>query len=391
MKTIKLTVLLLASLTFYSAKAQVTDSTRLNRPVQVSFFYPLGTNGLNSPQYTNNFSFNVLYGVNGGVNGLEIGGMVNTNLGAVNGIQIGGLANVNSKHADGMMVAGITNVVKDSSNSIAIAGISNIIGKSANGIQIAGISNTVNGNYYGIQMAGITNINNGNLFGIQTSGISNTNNGNLIGAQIAGISNLNLGDLSGIQIGLLNKAKKVNGLQLGLFNFAEEFERGVPFGLISVVKKGFHALDLSISESIYANATLKIGVDNLYTIYKAGYTSNSDHKYYSYGLGVGSMLNLSKRFKIALDVTGNHIIRQPFKPEFDFLAKSDLTLRFNLNRYVAFFAGPSFNVYLSEHQIADASSQALNVPYTLYAEDWWYYEGSTSIWVGASGGLSIMF
>ena len=397
MKTIKLSAVILSCLTLFSAQSQTdstattVDSTKLNQPVQVSFFYPLGTNGIQSPQYSNHFSFNVLYGVNGGLNGLEIGGLVNTELGAVNGIQIAGLANINSKHADGMMISGITNIVKDSSNSVAIAGISNIVGKSANGAQIAGISNSVNGNFNGIQVGGIANVNNGSLFGIQIAGISNTNNGNFIGSQISGISNLNLGDLTGIQISLLNKAKKVNGLQLGLFNFAEEFERGVPFGLISIVKNGFHALDLSTTETVYANASLKIGVDNLYTIYKAGFTSNNDHKYYTYGLGVGSMLNLTERFKIALDLTANHIVSQPFKPEIDLLAKSDLTLRYHFNKHIGVFAGPSFNVYLSEHEIADAASQTLNVPYTLYAEDWWYYKGSTSIWVGLNGGLSVMF
>jgi len=390
MKTIKIKLIILSCLTIFSASAQ-NDTTVASRPAQVSFFYPLGTNGIDSPQYVNNLSFNILYGVNGGLNGFELGGLVNTELGAVNGIQIAGLANINAKQADGIMISGITNIVKDSSQSVAIAGISNIVGGSANGAQIAGISNTVNGNFNGIQAAGIANVNNGSLIGLQVAGISNTNNGHFIGAQVSGISNLNTGNLTGLQIGLLNKAQKVNGLQLGLFNYAEEFERGVPFGLINIVKNGFHAFDLSVSEAIFANVSLKSGVNNLYTIYKAGYSTNGDDQYYTYGLGIGSMLNLTDKFKIALDLSANHIVDQPFNPQIDMLNKADLTLRFNFNEHIGVFAGPSLNVYLSEYQLADADMQTINVPYTLYAEDWWFYEGSTSIWVGVNGGLSIMF
>ena len=391
MKTIKISIILLSCLTIFSGQAQSTDSTQKSRPAQVSFFYPLGTNGLNSHEYSNNFSFNVLYGVNGGLNGFEMGGLVNTELGAVNGIQIAGLANLNSKHADGMMLSGITNIVKDSSQSVAVAGIANVIGGSANGAQIAGIANTVNGNFNGLQSAGIANVNNGNLVGLQIAGISNTNNGDFIGAQISGISNLNIGNLTGLQVGLLNKAKKVNGLQLGLFNYADEFERGVPFGLINIVKNGYHAFDLSTNEAIFANVSLKSGVDALYMIYKVGYSTNGPDPYYSYGLGIGSMLALNERFKISLDVSANQLIKQPFEAQFDMLNRADLNLRYNFNEHIGVFAGPSFNVYLSEHTLADSDMQTLKVPYTLYEEDWWFYEGSTSIWVGANGGLSIMF
>ena len=51
---------------------------------QFTFAYPLGTNGKEAISESNKFSFNLLYGVNGGLNGLEIGGLANYNHGEVN-------------------------------------------------------------------------------------------------------------------------------------------------------------------------------------------------------------------------------------------------------------------------------------------------------------------
>lgn len=390
MKSLKYIALTL-SLSSFLANAQETDSTK-TRPVQVSFFYPLGTNGLDSPTYENHFSFNILSGLNGGVNGAEIGGISNTNTGDVNGLQIAGIANVNMKTANGVIISGITNVVKDSSQAICIAGVSNVVGGSSlnTGLQAAGISNLNNSSFVGGQIGGITNINNGDLQGVQVAGISNVNNGKSIGIQVAGISNITNGDLTGGQIGLINKSKNVKGFQLGLINVANDFEYGAPLGLISFVKNGYHAFDVSTSDAIYTNLNFKMGVDKLYTIYKIGYTEGYGDNYFSYGLGLGSKINLTKRFDLAIDGSTNHIVKNGYTPNLDILWRLDASLRFNLNDYFSLFAGPSFNIYVSQYDL-NSESVALKVPYTLYSENWWNNNGSTSIWIGGNAGVSIKF
>jgi len=110
MKTLKCLILTLCLSTFITI-GQTNDSLK-TRPVQVTFIYPMGTNGLESSTYANEFSFNILAGVNGGVNGAEIGGVSNTNTGHVNGLQIAGIANVDLKSANGLIISGIANVIK---------------------------------------------------------------------------------------------------------------------------------------------------------------------------------------------------------------------------------------------------------------------------------------
>lgn len=373
----------------WQASAQKTDST-MSRPGQVSFFYPLGTNGIDSPKYSNNVSWNVLYGINGGVHGVEFGGLVNANLGNVTGAQFAGIANINTKQTNGIICAGIANVVKDSSNSVSFAGITNLYGKSAVGLHFAGIANTVNGSLIGAQFGGIVNTTNGNVVGAQFAGISNTVNGNFTGLQTAGISNIVTGDVTGAQMGLINHGKKIKGFQLGLINVADEFEKGVPFGLISFVKNGYHAIEISGGDAIYANLNFKMGVEKLYTIYKVGYAANGSNNYLTYGLGFGSMLDITEKVKISLDLSANHVLQQSFTPRLNILSRADMAFRYQLNDHIDFFAGPSFNVYVSEFNL-DSENTALNVPYTLYEENWWNNQGSTSIWVGGNAGVSLRF
>lgn len=385
--------------------SQSADSLK-TRPGQVSFFYPLGTNGIESPSYTNNVSFNVFYGYNGGFNGIEIGGLANVNKGDVNGFQLAGIANVNGKSANAIMFGGIANIVKDSSNAMCFAGIANLIGGNANGMQFAGISNTVNGDVNGGQFAGILNTVNGNTIGIQSSGISNINTGNMVGVQAAGISNVNGGDLIGMQVsgitnvlggditggqlGLMNRAKSVQGFQIGLINFASSYSKGVPLGLFSWVTDGYHALELAGGESVYGNANLKIGVEKLYTIYKFGYTADGSENHFSYGLGLGTMLGISEKTALSFDLSCSQLVRSTYSPEWNFLSKADLSFRYKLGKHFDVFAGPSFNVYTTTNSL-NSENSALKIANPLYEENWWNNNGSTTLFFGGNAGVSFKF
>ena len=389
MKKIRIVAVIAVCLFGLNGWATKPDTLK-QRPGQVSFFYPLGTNGLNSAEYSNNVSLNILWGINGGLNGLEFGGLVNTNLGNVTGAQFAGIANINAGTTNGIIFGGITNIIKDSSNTVCFAGISNVLGKSTTGIQFAGISNTVNGSVTGAQFAGISNTTNGDVNGMQAAGISNINNGDFLGLQIAGISNVTTGKLNGAQIGLINTARTINGCQFGLINVAENFEKGVPIGLISFVKDGYHAIELSANEAIYANLSLKLGVEKFYTSFKGGYTSGASDQYFTYGMGVGSMFPVTEKTRVGLELSSNHIVESTFSPRLNLLNRADFTFRYRLGEYLEFSAGPSFNVYVSEH-LVDSPNSVLDVPYAVYEEDWWNGEGSTSMWIGGNVGVSVLF
>lgn len=130
----KLKGIILMFLVVWSNITYAQEKTQ-NKGAQITFIYPLGVNGAKSLNYTNNFSFNVLVGLNGGVKGFEFGGLVNYNKGDVKGFQFGGLANVNTGSTEGVQISGIANFASQDSK----------------GFQM-GLTNFVKGEYKGLQL-----------------------------------------------------------------------------------------------------------------------------------------------------------------------------------------------------------------------------------------------
>lgn len=365
------------------------DSNSQQSPVQFTFFYPLGTNGIHSPQVENNFSFNTLYGVNGGVEGIEIGGLVNANHGDVKGVQIGGIANITTGSSTGTVIGGIANVTADSSKGILIAGISNVIGDTSSGLQIAGISNTVNGSFNGGQIAGIGNTNNGSSTGFQLAGICNMNNGDFQGMQLSGIANVVHGSTTGAQIGFINYTKKMNGIQIGFINVARESDEAIPIGFLSFVKDGYRALEFSTTESIYGNVTGKLGVEKFYNTFNFGIGAYKNNSFLSYGYGIGSRISFTDKDKLALELSANRIISDfTWNWGVDLLNRLEMTYHRSFGKHFEAFAGPALNVYVTQTTI-DGKYGSIPVPYTLYTEDW--SNGNVSMWIGFHAGLALKF
>ena len=299
--SIVLAVLILAG---SIAAAQDADSAKV-KPAQVTFVYPLGTNGASSLDYTNNLSFNILFGLNGGVAGAELGGVFNYTKGDVKWAQV--------------------------------------------------------------------------------AGVFNMNKGDTRGVQLAGVFNADFQDFSGLQVGVVNYSRKVTGLQVGVVNIAENAERGVPIGLINIIKGGHYELEMTGGDVVYANTNFKMGVERFYSIIKAGVSSFNGSPVYSAGLGLGGAVKLGEKQKINIDVSTNSIVYNNSLPieKKNALNKLDVNYKFEFSPKFSLLIGPSLNVYI-------ADDDTLNVPYTIYSAA--SSSGTnTSIWVGANAGLSYRF
>ncbi len=364
-----------------SINAQEIDST-LNRPIQLSFVYPLGTNGLEAYNYTNKVSLNWLAGFNGGVEGIEAAGLVNvlkydmngcqfagignTVFGSSQGAQFAGIFNVTLKKADGLQMAGIVNYATRSSITAQFAGIANSIIDTVNGIQAAGIVNFSLGIDNGAQLAGIANSSFGNTQGGQVAGIVNLTGGTTTGSQIAGIANLSTDSLQGIQIagitnicasytkgtqisGIANVCKTLNGLQLGFINYADSIEKGIPIGFISIVRKnGYKAIEVSANETMYANVSLKTGVNKFYNIFTAGLKTENSDMIWGFGYGLGTLIPLNKKMNINFDITANSMhYNSAWTNHLNLLNKLSMSVEYRINKHIAVFAGASFNIHIS--------------------------------------------
>ncbi len=374
---------------------------------QVSIIPTIGTNMEASGIIDNNLSLNVFGGYNGGVNGLEIGGLFNILTRNMHGVQIGGLSNFVQGYSKGVQIGGINNFLAKEMIGVQVGGISNIvigkvigvqiggiqnhIAKSMRGLQIGGILNWAQDSINGMQIAGISNIAHGEVGGVQLAGIHNLSTKNISGAQICGISNQAIKDMSGIQIGLINYAQNNRGFQLGLINVAENAS-GVALGLFNYVQNGYHPLELFGNEVLYTNVAFKSGVDHFYTMFTGGVRPN-DPQIFGLGFGIGSRVNTWKWLSFSFDLTGTFInekeLNTQYTWELNLLNRLDVTMDFNIKKFTI-FAGPAINAHVSQMGYESTGTFTTDIardPFYTASDD----QTQIQFWYGAKAGIRYNF
>lgn len=362
----------------------------------VSIGSNLSTNGL----ITNQFSLNVLAGYSKGVQGVEVGGILNMNKGEMRGAQFGGISNLVGGDVNGLQVAGIANLIQGNVTGAQFSGISSIVKQDFYGIQTSGISSITRGKFTGVQLSGISNIVFKSSEGVQLAGISNTVFDTLVGVQVSGISNFALHGTNyaqvagitniaenntGIQLsGIFNRAKHNSGFQLALVNVSKS-SSGIAFGLFNFVREGYHKTEVSANEIFPLNVTFKTGVKRLYNSYHFGVKFGPNIAY-SAGLGFGSYFNLSEKSKISLDLTADMVYEPDTNSDgFAQLYKLSATFDYQLAKWVSVFGGPSFNVNVMQFKDADGiyTSNAAFRPF--YSEQ--FTNAAVQCWIGGQVGF----
>jgi hypothetical protein len=340
------------------------DETHERRFAQFTLITPIGSNGYKSSLTTNSLSFNLFYGVSGGVQGFELGGFHNTTKGNMNGfqlagfgnintgvnkgVQFGGLYNIDLNLTRGVQLAGITNVIHGPSKGVNIAGITNFVSHESWAFQTGGIANVTPGGNHGMQLAGIANVNGKEGEGSQIAGIVNAHYGKASKFQLAGLINVSTNNARGAQIaGIANYTKKLNGFQLALINVADTVESGVPLGLISIVKHGYYAFEIEANDAFWVNATYKMGVPKLYNIFTVGFKKQDNNEMWGVGLGFGSLLPIGEKWGLNFDLTATQINENEWWTE-----ELNLLNRLKINGWidlgkVKLYGGPTLNVHVS--------------------------------------------
>ncbi|MBL4624702.1 MAG: hypothetical protein JKY42_06140 [Flavobacteriales bacterium] len=348
-----------------------SDSTTITRPAQVTVITPMGTNGLQSLQSTNNFSLNIFAGMAGGLNGLEVGGFANVIKYDMKGVQLAGFTNVVLGKTIGTQLAGYFNYSGGYVKGTQLAGYVNIALDSVKGGQISGFVNLATKDMKGIALSGYANICTGEFKGVQTSGFANVVTRDMKGAQFSGFANVTTGNVQGAQVsGFVNYTSKLSGLQLGFINICDSVESGTPIGFLSVVKHGYHEVELGFSESLYGTLAIKAGTNKFYNIFSIGAKPVSGNVLIGFGYGVGTSVSLSPKMSIRLEDIAYGISGLKESDNYVVLLNQlSLLVSYNLNSHVGVNAGPSFNTFIS---VLDAESNVTLeelTPYSMYNEN----------------------
>ena len=367
-----------------------------NRLAQISILPKVGTNNRRSEEIINNVSVNLFWGANGGVDGLEVGGIFNHIEKDVRGIQVAGLGNHVNQDVIGTQASGLFNVANGKVEGVQASGLFNRA-KEATAIQAAGLFNVTSGNFSGLQAAGIFN-SSGRGAGVQIAGLMNANKGGTK-TQISGLMNF-AGDIDYAQISpLLNVAKKVKGFQIGIINVADSVS-GVPIGLLNIVKEGYNKFELFSSESLVANMGLKLGARSFYNIFQVGGRWDSkketdingmEQSYtamtWGLGYGIGTAITLNRHSILNIEAVGMHINEEEeWTEELNLLGQLRFIVDMRIGRSISIFAGPTGNVMVSERFDPDSNTFGSNImPYTLFDET--ANGTNVKMWIGFSGGM----
>lgn len=378
---------------FESLTKQIHNTKSTTRLAQISLLPYVGTNALKSDKMTNRVSVNVLWGSNGGVDGVEVGGMMNTIRNDVKGVQIAGLANKVGKNVTGTQISGLFNTAKGGVDGVQASGLFNVAGE-AKAIQASGLFNYCKGSFDGLQASSLFNVA-GKGNGVQVAGLFNANTGS-VRTQVSGLFNV-AGDVTHAQISpFLNAGKKVRGFQFGLINVADTIT-GVPFGLLNIVKKGYNRIELASSEALFVQTSLKLGSRKLYNIFQIGMRWDKDlvpatsetKKFVSWGLGygLGTAIPLSTKYLLNIEAMAIHINeKEGWTSEENLLTQLKLLFDISVGRRTDFFFGPTFNAMFSEKYNPDSNTYGSNImPYNFY--DQTTNLENVKMWVGFNSGF----
>src|SRR4051812_18463122 len=89
-----------------NSQANNKQSKNIYTPVRISFVPGLSTQGKNDIYTTSNFSLNILGGITGSVQGVELGSLFNINKGNMQGVQHAGWFNITGGFVNGVQMAG---------------------------------------------------------------------------------------------------------------------------------------------------------------------------------------------------------------------------------------------------------------------------------------------
>ncbi len=368
-----------------------------NRLAQVSLLPFLGTNAGKSEYITNNVSVNVFWGTNGGVDGVEVGGFVNTIVDDVNGVQVAGIGNTVKGNVTGTQVGGFFNTTGGRVQGLQAAGLFNVSSQ-AQAVQASGLFNVTAKETSGVQASGLFNVAGKAEQVSQASALFNIAGGNAT-AQFSGLFNVGR-DIGWGQISpLFNVGRKVKGFQIGLINIADSVG-GLPIGILNIIKHGYNKVELSSSESLFANFGLKLGVKGFYNIIslgarwddleiqEAGEQINGTFMTWGLGYGLGTAITFSPRVLLNIEAISMHINEaEAWTKELNQLNQVKLLLDVRMGKKSSVFLGPVGNLMLSKLYDADTQKYgSLVTPYAMYEKT--SAEGvNMKMWVGFTGGI----
>lgn len=378
----------------YGSEANVQNiSDTLYRDIQISFLPFLGSNGRLSGNVINDYSINILGGYSLGTKQIELGFFFNIDRGDVSFLQVAGFGNLVGGNVYGAQGAGFFNLNRGDVKAAQFAGFANINLGEARGVQVTAGANVNFKSADGVLAAGFVNFTYGTSYGVQVAGFGNFQVEDYRGSQISGFINIASNRISGSQISpLFNHGKNVRGTQIGLFNTADSLG-GVPIGLVSFVKYGYHKLEVSADEVFYTNIAFRTGLNKFYNILSAGMMpqqTTDGQNVWTFGYGIGTAPKLTKWWYLNFDLTSQQVNKGSFTNELSLLNKLHAGFDFQVAKKFSITIGATLNGYLTKTTFTDYANLFTNYQPKIIRDQNISPDLNLKMWWGAKVGLRFL-
>lgn len=354
---------------------------------QISLVPMLSSNTMVNPEEVNNLSVNIFWGHNQNLDGLEIGGLVNSLEHNMKGVQLAGLGNVVKGEVRGSQFTAGINFVKGKSKGFQGAMVGNIAVEKIDGVQLAGVGNVA------LRASNTTQV----AIGVNYSEES-------IRKQVSMLVNIAEHVERGQVAGILNKATTVEGFQLGFLNIADTVQ-GASIGLLSLVQSGYNRIEIAgHPNGLQANLGLKLGTKRFYNIFQSGirvdnFANNTNNNgtgntsienipAWGIGYGFGTAITFSNRFLLNIEATATHVNEKTFwTKELNLLNQINLTLDWRWGRRFSFFAGPTLNMMFSKLYNPETMEYGSQIAGKAFVNETSSNGVNTKMWLGMSAGF----
>ena len=327
------------------------------RAFQLTFVYPLGTDGKNAADNEYVTSFNIIGGKTGKVTGFELASVFNLNKYSSEGVQIAGVINLTGTSGN-----------DEPSRNVQLAGVSNFT-RNGSSTQIGGVMNMADQAF--TQISGVFNMS--KKSNVQVSGVFNK--ADTANIQISGV--INIANSSSCQLSTVNITQK-GGFQLGVVNVRDTAD-GISIGVINIIKKGgLMEGEISGSEIIHAAASFRSGTQKLYSILSIGY--NFSDEFFVTGFGLGTEITLKDKWRLNIEGIHYQLHDKNFKQDnYGGLAQIRPTINYKFAKHFKVYAGPTLNL-----SIVDEGSK-FKAPYSIWNTT--SKDTKLDAWVGFTAGV----
>ena len=174
----------------------------------------------------------------------------------------------------------------------------------------------------------------------------------------------------------MNFANVINGVQIGIVNIADTFKRGVPIGIINIVRNGYVSLSMGTDALSFNRLRFASGMHYFHTILSAGVRVNNNMVDYSYGIGFGAMNKSTSKLILKAELMTRFAEMHNQASQFNLQESISILTGFRIRKHLELTFGPTFNVLFSNSTFDSDTllpSHAFSIDKSLlYQVDGWF-------------------